>query len=567
MPPTIISMKFIPMRVKSPENTLFGKGELATSKKKDNDNHDEILRDSKPVESSDEPEGDKKPPIRAAAYVRMSTEHQQYSTENQLDAIREYAAKHNMEIVRIYADEGKSGLKIDGRDALKQLIGDVESGNADFEAIPVYDISRWGRFQDADESGYYEYLCRRAGINVIYCAEQFKNDGSPGSTIIKSVKRAMAGEYSRELSEKVFKGQCRLILEGFRQGGMAGYGLRRMLIDHQGNPKGELAYGEKKSIQTDRVILIPGPKEEVETVRWMYKQFVEEGKQEREIAEALNARGIKTDLGRPWNRNTVHQVLTNEKYIGNNVYNRISYKLKMIRIKNPPERWIRSDGVFEPIVDPEIFYQARGIILERSRRYSNEELLERLKKLYEKRGYLSAIVIDEYDDIPTSSIYRSRFGSLIRAYRLVGYEPDRDYAYIEINRRLRRLHPQIVEDIVQKMRELGGTVLRDEETDLLHVNGEFTVSLVIARCLLTPAGSYRWNIRLDTGLMPDITIAARMNEDNLGALDYYLLPAIDMTSLKLRLAESNGIYLDAYRFDTLDYLFGMAEQTQIEVAV
>ena len=98
----------------------------------------------------------------------------------------------------------------------------MQSGNADFDAILVYDVSRWGRFQDADESAYYEYICKRAGINVHYCAEQFENDGSPASTIVKSVKRAMAGEYSRELSAKVFKGQCKLIELGFRQGGPAG---------------------------------------------------------------------------------------------------------------------------------------------------------------------------------------------------------------------------------------------------------------------------------------------------------------------------------------------------------
>jgi DNA invertase Pin-like site-specific DNA recombinase len=118
--------------------------------------------------------------IRAAEYVRMSTEHQQYSTENQGEAIREYAEQRGMIIVRTYADAGKSGLRIDGRDALKQLINDVETGSADFSAILVYDVSRWGRFQDADESAYYEYICRRAKIEVHYCAEQFENDGSQG---------------------------------------------------------------------------------------------------------------------------------------------------------------------------------------------------------------------------------------------------------------------------------------------------------------------------------------------------------------------------------------------------
>src|SRR5689334_24164935 len=103
---------------------------------------------------------------RTAAYVRMSTEHQQYSTSNQMDVIREYAKRRGLEIVKEYSDEGKSGLNIQGRDSLAQMIKDVESGAAAFANILVYDVSRWGRFQDADESAYYEYICRRNGVSV-----------------------------------------------------------------------------------------------------------------------------------------------------------------------------------------------------------------------------------------------------------------------------------------------------------------------------------------------------------------------------------------------------------------
>src|SRR5262249_25368235 len=280
--------------------------------------------------------------VRAAEYVRMSTEHQKYSTENQSEAIRQYAARRGIEIVRTYADVGKSGLSLEGRDALKQLIDLVQSGTTDFTAILVYDVSRWGRFQDADESAYYEYICKRAGISVQYCAEQFENDGSPVSTIVKGVKRAMAGEYSRELSVKVFAGQCRLIELGYRQGGPPGYGLRRRLIDQSGEPKSDLARGEQKSIQTDRIVLVPGPPEEIQTVHWIYRAFVDQQKAEAEIAKLLNARGIRTDLGHPWTRGTVHQILINEKYIGNNVWNRTSFKLKRKRVHNSPDMWIRA---------------------------------------------------------------------------------------------------------------------------------------------------------------------------------------------------------------------------------
>jgi len=147
----------------------------------------------------------------------MSTEHQQYSTENQHAAIQRYADEHGLLIVRTFTDAGKSGVGIQGRDALQELLRIVNSGAADFATILVYDVSRWGRFQDADEAAHYEFQCKRRKITVQYCAEHFPNDTSPMSAVIKSLKRAMAGEYSRELSTKVFAGQCRLITLGDRQ--------------------------------------------------------------------------------------------------------------------------------------------------------------------------------------------------------------------------------------------------------------------------------------------------------------------------------------------------------------
>ena len=505
--------------------------------------------------------------VRGVQYVRMSTEHQRYSTENQSDVIRQYAAKHDIEIIRTYADEGKSGLKLSGRDALKQLIEDVQGGRADFEVILVYDISRWGRFQDTDESAYYEYICKRSGIRVHYCAEQFANDGSPVSTIVKSVKRAMAGEYSRELSAKVFAGQCRLIELGFRQGGAPGFGLRRSLIDQNSTVKAQLGRGEHKSIQTDRVILVPGPDEEVAVVREIYDAFVKDAKSEREIADDLNGRCILSDLGRLWTRGTVHQVLINEKYIGNNVWNRSSFKLKTKHVRNSPEIWLRAEGAFAAIVDRAIFDAAQTIIRERSIRLSDEELLDYLRRLLQDHGYLSGLIIDEADMAPSSGTYQSRFGSLLRAYELVGFSPNRDYRYLGINRDLRRMHPEIVAQVIAGIENVGGHVRRDPDTDLLTVNDEFTTSIVVVRCRKTPAGSLRWHIRLDTGLLADLTVAVRLDAANRSAFDYYLLPRLDMSLPRLRMAENNGVSLDRYRCDTLDCFYELAARTRLsEVA-
>jgi DNA invertase Pin-like site-specific DNA recombinase len=496
----------------------------------------------------------------------MSTEHQQYSTENQADVIAEYARKHGYDVVETFADAGKSGLRIDGRDGLRSLIRLVESGLATFTLILVYDVSRWGRFQDADESAYYEYICKRAGITVLYVAEQFQNDGSPVATIVKGVKRAMAGEYSRELSAKVFKGQSRLIELGFRQGGMAGYGLRRQLVDQAGAAKALLKLGEQKSLQTDRVVLVPGPVEERDVVARVYRAFIEGRRNEAEIAAALNQDGISNAVGTAWTRATVHEVLTNEKYIGHNVFNRVSFKLKKARVQNPPDMWIRREHAFEPVVDERDFFTARGIIIERSRRLTDEQVLELLTRLLEQRGRLSGMIIDETDGMPSSAALRHRFGSLRRAYQAIGYSPERDLSFLDVNKQLRALHPVLVADVVRAMAASAGSVARDEDTDLLTVNRCFTTSVVLARHEVSGAGRSRWQIRLDAGIAPDFTVAVRMAPGNQKPLDYYVLPLVDLHARRLRLAEENGAALDGYRFESLDFLHGMAAEVSVEVA-
>jgi DNA invertase Pin-like site-specific DNA recombinase len=138
--------------------------------------------------------------FRAALYVRTATKHPQYSTDNQSDKIRDYASKRGIVIIKTYADDGKSGLSIFGRTGFQKLLSDVDSGRADFNLVLVYDISRWGRFLDPGEGAYYEDICKRAGIQVAYCAEQCGNNSASASAIVKAIKRAMADEYRREMS-------------------------------------------------------------------------------------------------------------------------------------------------------------------------------------------------------------------------------------------------------------------------------------------------------------------------------------------------------------------------------
>jgi hypothetical protein len=118
----------------------------------------------------------------------------------------------------------------------------------------------------------------------------------------------------------------------------------------------------------------------------------------------------------------------------------MSFKLKRKHVQNTPDAWVRADGAFTAIVDPATFVRARSIITARSVRLTDDEVLEKLREILEANGSLSGLIIDEAENCPSSSAFQARFGSLLRAYALVGFTPDHDYRYIEINRALRRLH-------------------------------------------------------------------------------------------------------------------------------
>jgi DNA invertase Pin-like site-specific DNA recombinase len=395
--------------------------------------------------------------IRAAQYVRMSTDRQEYSIENQSVANHAYAARHGMEIVRTYADEGKSGVTFAKRNALKLLINDVQTGSADFVAILVYDISRWGRFQDADESGYYEHICKRAGIVIHYCAEQFENDGTAFAAIVKAIKRAMAGEYSRELSVKSFVGQARLVRLGFRAGAAPGYGLRRLLVDKAGNPKCILHAGERKNLQDDRVVLILGPSKELRVVRWIFSKFVKDRKSEGQIAKILNGRGIDSGLPRPWTPARVRWLLRNENYIGNILWNRTSIKLGKKLVRNPPEMWLRSKTSFGPVIDAPLFEAAQAIFRERRIRLTKEVILEALRRLQRKYGFLDTWLVIDSPDVPSISTIHKHFGGLRQVYKLLGSKGPPDATYNlsddELLTRLRRVlrtQGRLTEDIIKE---------------------------------------------------------------------------------------------------------------------
>ena len=193
-------------------------------------------------------------------------------------------------------------------------------------------------------------------------------------------------------------------------------------------------------------------------------------------------------------------------------------------------------------------------------------MLARLRKLAEQHPTLSGHLIDASEGMPLSASYRTRFGSLLEAYRQAGYAPDRDFSFVEINRRLRSTHPTLLTDLIGRLNDIGATVSQDVTSGLLTINGEFSAVLVLSRCRQTTAGSLRWQIQFNQRFVPDITILVRMDAANERPADYYLLPVMDIQMPKLLLCETNGAFLDTYQFDTLDYFTELTHRRRIEVA-
>lgn len=455
--------------------------------------------------------------MRAAQYVRMSTEHQQYSIENQKAAIAEYAEKRGFDIVETYSDSARSGIDLKHRPGLRKLLEDVLAGEQPFGAVLVYDISRWGRFQDVDESAYYEFFCRRSGIQVHYCAETFdSNDPGIPAALMKALKRAMAGEYLRELSAKVFAAQCSMANRGYKLGGRAGYGLRRLLLDSHNNPKRTLEVGERKYLVTEHVTYVPGPDEEVGVVRWIYEMFLEQNLSIRAIARFLNQQGVPREVPNSWDYAAVHRILSHPKYIGSIVFNQSSQKLRTPKVFHPPEKWIVKPNSFQALVPPDWFQRAAQKLRNRTVNKSNEQLISELKHLLEKEGGLSIPIIEKQAGMASASAYRHRFGSLRQSYVLAGRHLLEDLSGVDRRVRFQYLKDRLLQELVAACDSQSLPVIQNRHKHhclTIWGHGEFRIGLAES---VGEHGECKWVFRTSGWHYPrQPLILGLLYEDNL----------------------------------------------------
>jgi len=467
--------------------------------------------------------------IPAAQYVRMSDDGQQYSIENQKAAIQKYAEDHGFVIVQTYADEGKSGVVLNRREALRKLLDDVERGNPDYKAILVYDVSRWGRFLNSDEGAHYEFLCTRTGRRLHYCAEQFANDDTPSSAILKSLKRSMAAEYSRELGIKVFEGKCRLVKMGFWVGAKAGYGYRRMMRSADGRRKLKLEDGDRKSLTTDRVTLVLGPKKEVECVRRMFAMVLQHRRSCTEIARELSRDRILFH-GKEWTGRDVYNVLTHPKYAGYNVWARTTQKLRSTVAYLKPEHWILVPGVFPAIVDKATFDRTQTKLWRNAdRQWTDRELLRKLKRLLAVKGRLSESIILKARGMPSIGTLHHHFGSYKDMYALIDYHPpSEDIFRTAQTERSMVLRRALVEQI-KNLFPNNVTVFHfpKRTRSVLRLDDDFNVSIVLCRTRPRDGGGLNWIAEPAANERGFITLLCTVSPNRDRVLRFYIFAAMN----------------------------------------
>ncbi len=346
----------------------------------------------------------------AAGYLRRSTDRQEQSIDDQKVAVSKYAAENGFDIVQFYIDDAISGTSTKARKAFQQLIADAQDPKRIWRHVLVYDVKRFGRL-DNDEAGYYRFILRQAGIQVIYVSENFSGDDT--DDLLRPVKQWQARQESKDLSKVTIRGQVSLSQSGWWLGGVPPFGYDLVYFDSSGNPfmvvrfmedgskeirdmdskvTRVLPRGDQISIsKREHARLIPSSKDRVEAVKRIFSLYVD-GFGFKTICHQLNSEGIPSPRNGEWApiydgnwaMSSVRSIITNPIYRGNMVWNRrasgkfhrISNGQALCRSKigsrkvenNDEEDWVVIDGTHPPLVDEVTYERAQRLRVSREKK-------------------------------------------------------------------------------------------------------------------------------------------------------------------------------------------------------
>jgi len=337
----------------------------------------------------------------AAIYLRRSTDRQEKSLEDQRREILRYASEHGFGIAAEFVDDGVSGTSGETRKGFLAMLDEAKSPGRAWQSILVWDIKRFGRMS-SDEVGYYRWLFKQAGVEIIYTSEGFT--GTSADKFLRFFKQEAARDESATLSKAVIRGLVSLADQGWWPGGMAPYGYDlghfdqagrlfqivrytgardKLILDPEGRPIRTVRRGQKvKGSHAEHTRLLPSLPERVEVVRRIFDWYAGGSSLGfKSIADRLNREGVVSPKGKGWALSSIRVILMNPVYIGRVVWNRRSMG-KFHRIAdrreverdgcgkrrvewNAPEDWLVHENAHEPLVERETFERAQRIMKER----------------------------------------------------------------------------------------------------------------------------------------------------------------------------------------------------------
>ena len=286
--------------------------------------------------------------------------------------------KNGVEIIHEFADAGKSGLNAEGRPAFTEMMDEWVKKRSDFDYMLCLDVSRWGRFQDIDLSAQYSAECKKHGKQVIYTTIGKPREDDPLYPVYVQFERFRAAQYSRELSDKVWRGCVKIAEQGYWAGGPPPYGLQRLLLDEKREPLHMLEPGQRKGIQNQRVTLVEG-----DPTRSPSSSGSSTSSSTWAIRNTGSPKGSTTTAsrrpadaaGRPA---SVLDRLRNEKYVGTMVYNQTSQKLKTPRRPIRPKNGSARRRPSRASSARSSSLQAQEILEQRRQKYDPDHMLGQL---------------------------------------------------------------------------------------------------------------------------------------------------------------------------------------------
>jgi hypothetical protein len=138
----------------------------------------------------------------------------------------------------------------------------------------------------------------------------------------------------------------------------------------------------------------------------------------KRIARQLAEEGVNAWPQKAWSASNINRILTNEKYIGANVFGKQRCRLRGKRITNSPDSWVRVENAFEPLIMRSMFDAAQGLRALRKSKLDDEAVLRGLRRIHRHRGRITRALVHNDPELPSISFIRKRFGTFSAAKEL-----------------------------------------------------------------------------------------------------------------------------------------------------